>query len=53
MYVGTNLNGEQTYWRNQILDKLSKTVLGQNVEKNIQNRRFGTKRRILPNSAKS
>jgi hypothetical protein len=25
--------GEQTYWQNQILDKLSKTVLGQNVEK--------------------
>jgi hypothetical protein len=42
--------GEQTYCRNRLFDKLSKTVLGKNVEKKIQNRQFGTKCRISPNS---
>jgi hypothetical protein len=31
------LRGEQTYYRNSLLDKMPKTVLGHNVEKNIQN----------------
>jgi hypothetical protein len=35
--------GEQTYCRNQLLDKLPKTVLGQNVEKIYQNWHFGRK----------
>ena len=41
------VKGEQTYRRNQLLDKMPKTVLGHNVEKNCQNFQFGTKCQIL------
>jgi hypothetical protein len=42
--------GEQPYCRNCLLEKLSKTVLGQNVENKLQNLQFGTKCRISLNS---
>ena len=35
--AGIVLKGEKTYCRNSLLDKMPKTVLGHNVEKNIQN----------------
>ncbi len=35
--VLVSCQGEQTYCRNQLLDKVPKTVLGQNVEKKFQN----------------
>ena len=42
--------GEQTYCRNDLLDKVSKTVLGHNVENFFPNWHFGSKCRILLNS---
>jgi hypothetical protein len=45
--------GEQTVCQNQLLDKVSKNVLGHNVEKNIINWQLGTKCRILPSSTNS
>jgi len=52
--IGTRKNytleGEQTYCRNDLLDKVSKTVLGHNVENIFPNWHFGSKCRILLNS---
>jgi hypothetical protein len=44
--------GEQPYCRNCLLEKLSKTVLGQNVENKIQNLQFGPVWYKMPNFAK-